>query len=347
MVMTAMYKQVEFARVDLYKMVWERPVLIIAKEIGVSDVAVAKACRKAGIPLPSRGHWAIVKSGRAVTVPPLPSPKADQPDAVWFTVSENPPPKSPKIEVPTGPLIEVPTELVKPHRLVAELKAAVKDRKEDKGVLPVNYHKCLRVRTSTAQLDRALIMMDTLIKQFEDEGYKVRVSEKYAETELVLKEGTIISGWMNEPSKQLRPHRRHGHLAGVASIITSLGVPRISWREPESSRWTSVGGSAIALALGETAPRHRLKRNSMRSLQQSLPGRLPCWQTGFSERNEKLGSVKQKCDVSQQRAPKKYSGWKGLFWSTTYGLGSRRSDSDDLLLPLNRTGIKVQRPKRG
>ena len=28
------------------------------QDIGVSDVAVAKACRKAGIPLPGRGHWA-------------------------------------------------------------------------------------------------------------------------------------------------------------------------------------------------------------------------------------------------------------------------------------------------
>lgn len=102
-----MYKQIEFTREDLYNMVWERPVLVIAKKIGVSDVAVAKACRKAGIPLPNRGHWAIVKSGRAVKTPPLPKPKLDQPDSVWFTVLENPPPKLPKVEIPNGPLIEI------------------------------------------------------------------------------------------------------------------------------------------------------------------------------------------------------------------------------------------------
>ena len=199
-----MYKQIEFTREDLYKMVWERPVLIIAKEIGVSDVAVAKACRKAGIPLPNRGHWAIVKAGRTVKVPPLPKPKPDQPDSVWFTVLENPPPKPPKVEVPAGPLIEVPTELVKPHRLVAELKAAAKGQKEDKGVIPLNYQKFLRVRTSAAQLERALILMDTLIKQFEDKGCKVRISEKNAETELVLKEGTIVFR-LDERTKQTSP----------------------------------------------------------------------------------------------------------------------------------------------
>lgn len=199
-----MYKQIEFTREDLYKMVWERPVLVIAKEIGVSDVAVAKACRKAGIPLPNRGHWAIVKSGRAVKTPPLPNPKPDQLNSVWFTVLENPPPKPPKIEVPAGPLIDIPTGLVKPHRLVAELKAAAKGQKEYKGVIPLNYQKFLRVRTSAAQLERALILMDTLIKQFEDKGYKVRISEKNAETELVLKEGTIVFR-LDERTKQMSP----------------------------------------------------------------------------------------------------------------------------------------------
>ena len=76
-----MYRQKEFSRYELYRLVWERPVLSVAKEIGVSDVEVAKACRKAGIPLPSRGHWAIVKAGRTVKAPPLPKAQAGQPDS--------------------------------------------------------------------------------------------------------------------------------------------------------------------------------------------------------------------------------------------------------------------------
>lgn len=188
-----MYKKIKFTRENLYKMVWERPVLAIAKEIGVSDVAVAKACRKAGIPLPIRGHWAIVKSGKVMKVPPLPKPKPDQSDSVWFTVLENPVPKLPKLPIPVGSLIDIPTELLKPHHLVIELKSAVKGKEEYKGVIPLNYEhqKILRVRTSVAQLERALILMDVLIKQFEDRGYKVRISEKNGETELVLKEGVV------------------------------------------------------------------------------------------------------------------------------------------------------------
>lgn len=49
-----MYVEKTFTPQQLFKMVWERPVLIIAKEIGVSDVGLSKACRKAGITLPTR-----------------------------------------------------------------------------------------------------------------------------------------------------------------------------------------------------------------------------------------------------------------------------------------------------
>lgn len=47
-----MYTFVSFTVVELFEKVWQTPMVKLAHEIGVSDVAVAKACRKAGIPLP-------------------------------------------------------------------------------------------------------------------------------------------------------------------------------------------------------------------------------------------------------------------------------------------------------
>ena len=60
-----MYRQIEFTREDLFDKVWTTPVLRLAQEIGISDVALAKACRKANIPLPARGHWAIPEAATA------------------------------------------------------------------------------------------------------------------------------------------------------------------------------------------------------------------------------------------------------------------------------------------
>lgn len=41
----------------LKKLVWEKPMIHAAKEIGVSDVALRKHCVKLGIDLPPQGHW--------------------------------------------------------------------------------------------------------------------------------------------------------------------------------------------------------------------------------------------------------------------------------------------------
>ncbi|BAY88714.1 MULTISPECIES: hypothetical protein [unclassified Tolypothrix] len=39
-------------------MIWETSVLEVSHKFGVSDVAVAKWCKKYGIPKPPRGYWA-------------------------------------------------------------------------------------------------------------------------------------------------------------------------------------------------------------------------------------------------------------------------------------------------
>ncbi|WWO60482.1 HNH homing endonuclease [Stenotrophomonas phage SOVA965] len=48
----------EVADSDLEAMVWEMPTTWVAEIFGVSDVAIAKRCKKAGIIKPPRGYWA-------------------------------------------------------------------------------------------------------------------------------------------------------------------------------------------------------------------------------------------------------------------------------------------------
>jgi hypothetical protein len=53
----------KFKREEIYELVWTQPTRTVAAGIGVSDVALAKACRKADVPIPPRGYWAR-KPGR-------------------------------------------------------------------------------------------------------------------------------------------------------------------------------------------------------------------------------------------------------------------------------------------
>ncbi|WP_233093642.1 MULTISPECIES: hypothetical protein [unclassified Pseudomonas] len=59
-----MYTFVSFTVAELFENVSQTPMVKLAHDIGVSDVALAKACRKAGIPLPGRGHWAKFEKQR-------------------------------------------------------------------------------------------------------------------------------------------------------------------------------------------------------------------------------------------------------------------------------------------
>ena len=47
----------------LRELVWQMPTSQLSKQLGVSDVAIAKHCRNLGIPKPPRGYWSKVQSG--------------------------------------------------------------------------------------------------------------------------------------------------------------------------------------------------------------------------------------------------------------------------------------------
>ena len=54
----------EVSAPDLEVLVWSMPTSRVARLIGVSDVAVAKRCKKLGIKKPPRGYWAKFAAGK-------------------------------------------------------------------------------------------------------------------------------------------------------------------------------------------------------------------------------------------------------------------------------------------
>jgi len=70
-------------RTELYKLVWSKPMTKLGAELGISDVGLAKACRRHAIPVPPRGHWAKLQAGKTSVQVPLPQPGTDM--EVLFT----------------------------------------------------------------------------------------------------------------------------------------------------------------------------------------------------------------------------------------------------------------------
>ena len=134
------------SREDLYHAVWSDPIKTVAARLGISDVALAKTCRKHGVPVPTRGHWAEVQSGKRVFRPLLPARGFGMPELLhagagrsmpWYQGvsdadlmdAEIPPP--PEFPEPMADLVARVTKLVgkvgmvrdlrEPHGLIAGL----------------------------------------------------------------------------------------------------------------------------------------------------------------------------------------------------------------------------------
>jgi len=85
------------SREDLYELAWSKPILELSKDFGISDVALAKRCRRLGIPLPGRGYWARVDAGQKPYRPKLPEREAQWHDRRALTVA---PPEYPSSTEP-------------------------------------------------------------------------------------------------------------------------------------------------------------------------------------------------------------------------------------------------------
>ncbi|MHC8392676.1 hypothetical protein ACYZT8_03255 [Pseudomonas sp. LB3P93] len=171
-----MYKIVTFTPKELFDKAWETPVLKLAQEIGISDVALSKACRKAGLALPPRGHWAKPVSKR----PGKPKPPVGG-QSISFRVLDrstlplqNAAPIKPKTIRST---IEVPHTLLAPHPLVIKWLKCVKSAKIHEGHLVTTDKHVLDARISSELIDRCALIFDTLIKQSEVLGFRWRVTD--------------------------------------------------------------------------------------------------------------------------------------------------------------------------
>jgi hypothetical protein len=54
------------SRAQLHELVWSRPMTEIARQFGVRDQHIARACDGADIARPSAGYWQKVEHGKSV-----------------------------------------------------------------------------------------------------------------------------------------------------------------------------------------------------------------------------------------------------------------------------------------
>lgn len=168
----------QVSRKELYDQVWSEPMLHVAKRYGISDVGLAKICRKQRIPCPPRGYWAKKAAGQSPIQIPL--PKSDNDSKIVIRESPESTSKSslsPDLqqqvaeEIGRPFPIEVRDHLRGAHSLISaanQQSQAIRQGPEGLIVLPDDFP--VDVHVSKSLLRRALLIMDALLRAFETRG---------------------------------------------------------------------------------------------------------------------------------------------------------------------------------
>lgn len=175
----------DITREELFERVWLEPTVKVAARYGVSDVAVAKWCRKLKVPKPPPGYWRRVETGQKPKRPKLPKLKKGDVDFVW-----RPDPRRVAGEsggTGVGPEgveripdpITISTDLRAAHELVRQTSRILRDADQDKfGILERGSWSCLTIDVCQKCLRRALIIFDSLIGALEEAGFPVAVEAR-------------------------------------------------------------------------------------------------------------------------------------------------------------------------
>ena len=204
---------VPYDREELYREVWEKPLIKVAESYGVSAVALGKTCRKLRVPVPGRGHWAKLAYGKeGAKKPPL--PKLDKIPVIYrspivqkkpATQNENDP-EFAAINglLASGALNPPPTDgSARPHPLVRHTASLLRSRsrKDEHGILLPREAGGLDVKVSEGTLERALLIMNQILGVLERQGSGVEISEEGNTTALI--NGEHVSFGIEEPIRRV------------------------------------------------------------------------------------------------------------------------------------------------
>lgn len=167
------------SRQELYELVWTTPISRLATRFGLSDVGLAKICKKHLIPRPPRGYWARLQHGKRVRKARLPTLRDDALENIVIApvqtvlrsrATDDPLPEPKQIRV------TVSSSLTDPHPLVEKTRRSLEKAKVgEQGLLLPRARRILDVSISPATVERALCILDALLKTLESRGNEVTI----------------------------------------------------------------------------------------------------------------------------------------------------------------------------
>ena len=218
------FETIEWDREKLYEQIWAAPLRSVAKEYGVSDVALGKICAKLQIPRPGVGYWRRKECGYTDARPALPAVAGE----IRY-VSHLPVGPTSRRRAPAPPIIPLkrPSPRRTIHPLIKQTKRQLAKGRADRygRVQPADWRSpCLDVRVTTTGRERAIELMGSLVGLLEANGMPVSAGpEAEPRATIVSVEGEKV--WL-PLTERVRHHKR----------------PLTPAEERRRERWPYAGG---------------------------------------------------------------------------------------------------------
>jgi hypothetical protein len=173
-----MNQGLKITREELYQKVWKTPMHRLATEFGLSDVGLAKLCKRQQIPVPGRGYWARLQVGQKPKRPPLPNVVGDGIEILrHLKRQEEVTPAMPERPVPT---VEVTEDRPITHRHVMRIdKSVLRGQKDERDLPLARQGRMLPVHVSLKSLPRALRILDALFTALDSAAYMMEWASPY------------------------------------------------------------------------------------------------------------------------------------------------------------------------
>lgn len=294
-----MESEIRVTREQLYERVWAEPVQSLAKQVGLSDVGLAKTCKRLKVPVPTRGFWAKKAAGVALKrqpLPMLPPHDAITPREAVFrpTPAVMPPltlpePVARQVAFENDPAntILVPNALRSPHPLVRKTRDA---HNTNAPIYGPGRQPRLDIGVSNGLWHRALRIMDALVKAFEVRGWTVKLGAGDDRKSYVTILGEPIPFGIREPLKKVLNERAKPERLRDGTLYTP-------WR----SKYRDEPSGLLALITRHPWG-HAVDRSYVESATRPLEERLHAFMISLvSMANEEIEREERRRIARQQR----------------------------------------------
>lgn len=304
------------SRSELHGLVWSVPMQHLAKRFGISDVAIAKRCRKLNIPVPGRGYWARKVAGQRVRVKPLPAAR-NREDNKPIVFIERPPEES-RAEIRDGPVWEQEqfearaenritiSDGLSRRPVIRATSAMLRERRDQSTAQrPIPHDGALRVSVSRAHVTRALHFLDAFVRACETRGFIVRGATRDQRESTVTVHDQTIEFELREPLRRIdlaqlarergeKPrefmyprYRFEGTGKFEFHIGGQYGVARRGWRDGKTQRIEDcLNDIMVALVAGAVALKEQAEQRARDEVERARLARLEYEEQEQAEHHE-------------------------------------------------------------